>query len=107
MIRLMTALVFLWGGAASAQALGDTGSGAMTLEKFNESTLDRFGNPTFGLRAQREPELRRLRKMQGRPILEGKVSIFDLSDDEIDDLFDDEIDDLFDELNEDSNGSIE
>ena len=99
MIRLMTALVFLWGGAASAQALGDIGSGAMTLEKFNESTLDRFGNPTFGLRAQREPELRRLRKMQGRPILQGKVSIFDLSDDDIDNLFH--------ELNEDSNGWIE
>jgi hypothetical protein len=99
MMRLMTALVFLLGGSASAQVLGDIGSGAMMLEKFNESTLDRFGNPTFGLRAQREPELRRLRKMQGRPILQGKVSIFDLSDDEIDDLFDG--------LNEDSNGSVE
>jgi hypothetical protein len=68
--------------------MGDvlSGGGAM-LEQFNESKLDRFGKPTFGLRAQREPELRRLRKMAGRPILEGRVSIYDLSDDEIDDLF--------------------
>ena len=43
---------------------------------------------------KKNSELRRLRKMQGRPILQGKVSIFDLSDDEIDDLFH--------ELNEDS-----
>ena len=64
-----------------------TGSDMM-LEPFNESTLDRFGKPTFSLRAQREPELRRLRKMQGRPILDGKISIYDLSEDEIDDLFD-------------------
>ena len=68
--------------------MGDvlSGGGAM-LGQFNESNLDRFGNPTFGLRALREPELRRLRKMAGRPILEGRVSIYDLSDDEIDDLF--------------------
>jgi len=78
MFRIITASVFLWSGAASAQVLGDIGTGAITLEKFNESTLDRFGKPTFGLRAQREPELRRLRKMQGRPILEGKISIYDL-----------------------------
>ena len=88
MFRIITALVFLWSGAASAQVLDDICTGAMTLEKFNESTLDRFGNPTFGLRAQREPELRRLRKMQGRPVLEGKISIYDLTEDEIDDLFD-------------------
>ena len=68
--------------------VGDVmGGGGMTLEQFNESTIDRFGNPTFGLRAQREPELRRLRKMADRPILEGQVSIYDLSDEEIDDLF--------------------
>ena len=99
MLRIITALVFLWTGAASAQALGDIGTGMAVLENFNESTLDRFGNPTFGLRAQREPELRRLRKMQGRPVLQGEISIFDLSDDEIDSLFDD--------LNETSKGSIE
>ena len=87
MFRVLTAMAFLCSGAAWAQALGDMGSGSITLENFNESTLDRFGNPTFGLRAQREPELRRLRKMQGRPLLEGKISIFDLSDDEIDDVF--------------------
>ena len=68
--------------------VGDIDASGMTLEQFNESTLDRSGRPTFGLRAQREPELRRLRKMQGRPILEGKISIYDLSDDEIDVLFD-------------------
>ena len=99
MLRIITALVFLWTGAASAQALGDIGTGMAVLENFNESTLDRFGNPTFGLRAQREPELRRLRKMQGRPVLQGEVSIFDLSDDEIDSLFDD--------LNETSKGSTD
>lgn len=99
MLRIITALVFLWTGAASAQALGDIGTGMAVLENFNESTLDRFGNPTFGLRAQREPELRRLRKMQGRPVLQGEISIFDLSDDEIDSLFDD--------LNETSKGSTD
>ena len=87
MFRILTAMVFLSGGAASAQIIGDLDASGLTLEQFDESTLDRFGNPTFGLRAQREPELRRLRKMQGRPILEGKVSIYDLSNDEIDDLF--------------------
>ena len=99
MLRIITALVFLWTGAASAQVLGDIGTGMAVLENFNESTLDRFGNPTFGLRAQREPELRRLRKMQGRPVLQGEISIFDLSDDEIDSLFDD--------LNETSKGSTD
>ncbi|MBL71106.1 MAG: hypothetical protein CML95_06150 [Rhodobiaceae bacterium] len=99
MLRIITALVFLWTGAASAQALADIGTGMAVLENFNESTLDRFGNPTFGLRAQREPELRRLRKMQGRPVLQGEISIFDLSDDEIDSLFDD--------LNETSKGSTD
>jgi hypothetical protein len=103
MFRVITAMAFLWSGAAWAQALGDMGSGAITLEKFNESTLDRFGNPTFGLRAQREPELRRLRKMQGRPLLEGKISIFDLSDDEIDDLFEN----LTEESNQISNRASE
>jgi hypothetical protein len=68
--------------------IGDVMGGGAMPERFNESTIDRFGNPTFGLRAQREPELRRLRKMAGRPILEGRVSIYDLSDDEINDLFD-------------------
>ena len=81
-------MVFLLNSGAAAQIIDDMNASDMMLEQFNESTLDRFGKPTFGLRAQREPELRRLRKMQGRPILEGKVSIYDLSDDEIDDLFD-------------------
>lgn len=88
MFRILSALALLLSSVAHAQISGDIGANSMTLERFDESTLDRFGNPTFGLRAQREPELRRLRKMQGRPILEGQVSIFDLSEDEIDNLFD-------------------
>ena len=88
MFRIILASTFLLSSGASAQMIGDMNASGMVLEQFNKSTLDRFGRPTFGLRAQREPELRRLRKMQGRPILEGKVSIYDLSDDEIDDLFD-------------------
>ena len=88
MFRIIVTFTFLAGSGAAAQIIGNMNASGMMLEQFNESTLDRFGNPTFGLRAQRKPELRRLRKMQGRPILEGKVSIYDLSDDEIDDLFD-------------------
>ena len=88
MFRIIIASTFLLNSGAAAQIIDDMNASDMMLEPFNESTLDRFGKPTFGLRAQREPELRRLRKMQGRPILEGKISIYDLSDDEIDDLFD-------------------
>ena len=88
MFRIIIAFTFLLNSGASAQIIDDMNASDMMLEQFNETTLDRFGKPTFGLRAQREPELRRLRKMQGRPILEGKISIYDLSDDEIDVLFD-------------------
>ena len=88
MFRIIIASTFLLNSGATAQIIDDMNASDMMLEQFNESTLDRFGKPTFGLRAQREPELRRLRKMQGRPILEGKISIYDLSDDEIDVLFD-------------------
>ena len=88
MFRIIIASTFLLNSGAAAQIIDDMYASDMMLEQFNESTLDRFGKPTFGLRAQREPELRRLRKMQGRPILEGKISIYDLSDDEIDVLFD-------------------
>ena len=88
MFRIIIASTFLLNSGAAAQIIDDMNASDMMLEPFNESTLDRFGKPTFGLRAQREPELRRLRKMQGRPILKGKISIYDLSDDEIDDLFD-------------------
>ena len=38
--------------------IGDMNASGMVLEQFNKSTLDRFGRPTFGLRAQREPEKR-------------------------------------------------
>ena len=79
-------LALLMSAPAYAQ-IGDAMGGSMSMEAFNESTLDRFGNPTFGLRAQREPELRRLRKMAGRPVLEGRVSIYDLSEKEINELF--------------------
>ena len=88
MFRIIIASTFLLNSGAAAQIIDDMNASDMMLEQFNESTLDRFGKPTFGLRAQREPELRRLRKMQGRPILEGKISIYDLSNDEIDVLFD-------------------
>ena len=88
MFRIIIASTFLLNSGAAAQIIDDMNASDMMLEQFNESTLDRFGKPTFGLRAQREPELRRLRKMQGRPILEGMISIYDLSDDEIDVLFD-------------------
>ena len=88
MFRIIIASTFLLNSGAAAQIIDDMNASDMMLEQFNESTLDRFGKPTFGLRAQREPELRRLRKMQGRPISKGKISIYDLSDDEIDDLFD-------------------
>lgn len=80
-------LPLLVGSVANAQVLSDIGTTGLTLDNFNESTLDRFGNPTFGLRAQREPELRRLRKMAGRPILEGRISIYEMSEDDIDELY--------------------
>ena len=45
--------------------------------------IDRFGKPVFGLRAQREPELRRLRAQAGRPVLNGRVEIFDVEAEQI------------------------
>lgn len=68
---------------ASAQIL----DGGVQLEKLNEMNLDRFGNPTYGLRAQREPELRRLRKQQGRDLFEGEVTIFDMSAEDLEALY--------------------
>lgn len=87
MLRILMILPLLVGPVANAQVLSDIGTTGLTLDNFNESTLDRFGNPTFGLRAQREPELRRLRKMAGRPILEGRISIYEMSEDDIDELY--------------------
>ena len=84
---LIALLCVCWEMPVQAQVGNVLGGRGITLEQFNDSTLDRFGNPTFGFRAQREPEMRRLRKMAGRPVLEGRVSIYDLSDDEIDELF--------------------
>ena len=87
MLRILMILPLLVGPVANAQVLSDIDTTGLTLDNFNESTLDRFGNPTFGLRAQREPELRRLRKMAGRPILEGRISIYEMSEDDIDELY--------------------
>lgn len=87
MLRILLILPLLVGPVANAQVLSDIDTTGLTLDNFNESTLDRFGNPTFGLRAQREPELRRLRKMAGRPILEGRISIYEMSEDDIDELY--------------------
>lgn len=69
----------IMGVSASAQdMLGSMGSaGANTMD------VDRFGNPVFGLRAQREPELRRLRAQAGRPILQGRIDIFDVTSEQV------------------------
>ena len=67
--------------AAMAQDLG-----IGTLIGTNDMNIDRFGKPVFGLRAQRESELRRLRAQAGRPILQGRVDIFDLSVEELETL---------------------
>lgn len=64
---------------ASAQDL----TGGMVLSGTNDVNIDRFGKPVFGLRAQREPELRRLRMQAGRPVLQGRVDVFDVTGDEL------------------------
>lgn len=56
--------------------------GTIDLRGTNDVNIDRFGNPAFGLRAQREPELRRLRMQAGRPVLQGRVDVFDISGEE-------------------------
>ena len=57
--------------------------GNIDLSGTNDVNIDRFGNPVFGLRAQREPELRRMRMQAGRPVLQGRVDVFDVSSDEL------------------------
>ena len=57
--------------------------GTIDLSGTNDVNIDRFGNPVFGLRAQREPELRRLRMQAGRPVLQGRVDVFDITDEEL------------------------
>ena len=57
--------------------------GTVDLTGTNDVNIDRFGNPVFGLRAQREPELRRIRMQAGRPVLQGRVDVFDVSSDEL------------------------
>jgi hypothetical protein len=48
--------------------------GGSTVIEGNQATLDRFGRPLVGLRAAREPEMRRLREMSGRNNY-GKVNV--------------------------------
>ena len=57
--------------------------GTVDLTGTNDVNIDRFGKPVFGLRAQREAELRRLRLQAGRPVLQGRVDVFDISDEEL------------------------
>lgn len=57
--------------------------GNIDLSGTNDINIDRFGNPVFGLRAQREPELRRLRAQAGRPVLQGRVDVFDITGEEL------------------------
>ena len=52
--------------------------GAVDLTGPSSVNIDRFGKPVFGLRAQREPELRRLRQQAGRPVLQGVVELHDI-----------------------------
>lgn len=52
--------------------------GSIDLSNTNDINIDRFGKPVFGLRAQREPEMRRLRKQAGRPVLQGVVELYDV-----------------------------
>lgn len=87
MARFLTLMIFLSASLNAMPAMAQLVDGGVTLDHMQETQFDLFGNPTFGLSAQREPELRRLRKMQGRPILEGEVSIFDLSPEEIERLY--------------------
>ena len=79
-ILIITALLFAAPTAAQTQII-DTGNLSGALGK-GDMVLDRFGNPAVGLRAQREPELRRLRASQGRAILEGRIQVYDLTAEE-------------------------
>ncbi len=83
MTRLFFAVLFLFTTPVAAQIV----DGNVSLENVESMNIDRFGNPTFGLRAQREPELRRLRKQQGRDLFEGEVTVFDLSAEELEALY--------------------
>ncbi len=83
MTRLFLAMLLLFATPSWAQMV----DGNIPLESLDSMNIDRFGNPTFGLRAQREPELRRLRKQQGRDLFEGEVTVFDLSAEELEALY--------------------
>ena len=86
MTRLILALILSCVASASAQT-GDIGNISLpVLDQLHDGKIDRFGNPTVGLRAQREPEMQRLRQMSGRRIQEANISIYDLSSEEIDEL---------------------
>ena len=71
MLRHITLITSLLAVPAQGQIL-DLG-GSMVIEG-NETTVDRFGRPMAGLRAAREPEMRRLREVSGRNNY-GKVNV--------------------------------
>lgn len=84
MKRHMTTLIIMLAFALPAGAQG-INLGNIDLSSSGEVNIDRFGKPVFGLRAQREPELRRMRKQAGRPVLEGFVDIYDIDMDVFED----------------------
>ena len=53
----------------------------------NDVNIDRFGKPVFGFRAQREPELRRLRAQAGREVLRGQAELYDIDSDDLERAF--------------------
>ncbi|MBT7641470.1 MAG: hypothetical protein HN715_00540 [Rhodobiaceae bacterium] len=56
----------------------DLGIPSAIIGGANDVNIDRFGKPVFGFRAQREPDLRRLRAQAGRKVLQGRVEIYDV-----------------------------
>lgn len=74
MKKLIVALALLMPQMLMAQDFG-----TVDLTGPSSFNIDRFGKPVFGLRAQREPELRRLRQQAGRPVLQGVVELHDIN----------------------------
>lgn len=75
----MALAAFIMLGPVSAQDF----IGNIDVSGTNDMNIDRFAKPVFGLRAQREPELRRLRMQAGRPVLHGRVDVFDITDEDL------------------------
>lgn len=73
MKKLIVALALLMPQMLMAQDFG-----TVDLTGPSSFNIDRFGKPVFGLRAQREPELRRLRQQARRPVLQGVVELHDI-----------------------------